>query len=302
MSAQFTGTSISVTLNESDARVYYAFVIDDQPVKRFSVSAGTNVYSLATGLSNGTHKVLLMRESEGNQAGPSQFLGFSFGGTGQLMQPPEYPNKYRLEFVGDSFTAGFGNIGVLPCGFSTETQSAFWSYAQQTALQLGEAPATNISISGIGIYRNYGNAVPVASNPSMPFYYPRNLTGEANSPGAPSIVPAMQPTVVVVYLGTNDFWNGPPNQTDFVSAYVELFKTIRARYPSAMLIAATHTGSNQQGYIQAAYNQILNSGETKIRYADFVIRDWNGCSGHPTKAADLEIANYLAQFIRNLGL
>jgi hypothetical protein len=235
MSAQFSGTSISVTLNESDAQVYYAYVIDDQPVKRFSVSAGTKAYSLATGLSNGTHKVLLMRESEGNQAGPLQFLGFSFGGTGQLMPPPEYPNKYKLEFVGDSITAGFGNLGAMPCGFSTETESAFWSYAQQTALQLGEAPGTNISISGIGIYRNYG-------------------------------------------------------------------KTIRSCYPSAMLIAATHAWSNQQGYIQAAYNQMLNNGETKVRYAEFPISDWNGCSGHPTKAADLEVANYLAQFIRNLGL
>ena len=302
MSAQFNATSISVTLNESDAKVYYAYVIDDQPVKRFSVSVGTNVYSLASGLSSGTHKVLLMRESEGAQAGPSQFLGFSFGGAGQLMSPPEYPNKYRLEFVGDSITAGFGNIGVMPCGFSTETESAFWSYAQQTALLLGEVPATNISISGIGIYRNYGNMGPLVSNPSMPFYYSRNLTEEATSAGSPSIPEASQPTVVVVNLGTNDFWNGAPNQAEFISAYVELFKTIRSRYPSAMLIAATHAGSNQQGYIQAAYNQILNSGEAKIRYAEFLIRDWNGCSGHPTKAADLEVANYLAQFIRNLGL
>ena len=302
VSAQFSGTSISVTLNESDARVYYAYVIDDQPVKRFSVSVGTNAYSLATALSNGTHKVLLMRESEGAQAGPSQFLGFSFGGTGQLMPPPEYPNKYRLEFVGDSITAGFGNLGVMPCGFSTETESAFWSYAQQTAMLLGEAPATNISISGIGIYRNYGNAGPLVSNPSMPFYYSRNLTGEATSTDSSLIASAMQPTVVVVNLGTNDFWNGAPNQTEFVSAYVGLFKTIRARYPTAMLIAATHAWSNQQGYVQAAYNQILNSGETKVRYAEFPIRDWNGCSGHPTKAADLEVANYFAQFIRNLGL
>lgn len=302
ISAQFTGTSISVTLNETDAGVYYAYVIDNQPVKRFSASAGTRAYSLATGLSSGPHKVLLMRETEGTRAGPSQFLNFSFDGTGQLLSPPEYPGKYRLEFVGDSITAGFGNIGTMPCGFSTETESAYWSYAQQTAMLLGEAPATNISISGIGVLRNYGNAGPSASNPSMPFYYSRNLTGEAASTNSSFIAPAMQPTVVVVYLGVNDFWNGPPNQTDFISAYVGLFKTIRARYPSAMLIAATHSWSDPQGYIQAAYNQMLNNGETKIRYVDFPIRDWNGCSNHPTKAANLEVANYLAQFIRNLGL
>lgn len=191
----------------------------------------------------------------------SQFLEFSFGATGQLMLPPEYTNKYRLEFVGDSITAGFGNFGVMPCGFSTATESAYWSYAQQTAMQLGEAPATNISISGIGIYRNYGDAGRSASNPSMPFYYSRNLSGETTSAGSSSIATAMQPTVVVVNLGNNDFWNGPPDQTEFVSAYVGLFKTIRSRYPSAMLIAATHTWSNQQGYVQATYNQILNSGE-----------------------------------------
>ena len=302
MSAQFNGNSISVTLNESDARVYYAYVIDDQPVKRFSVLAGINVYSLAADLSNGTHKILLMRESEGAQAGPSQFLGFSFGGTGQLLSPPEYPNKYRLEFIGDSITAGFGNIGVMPCGFTTATESAYWSFAQQTALLLGEAPAANISISGIGVYRNYGNAGPSVSDPSMPFFYSRTLTSESSSAGSSSIPPSMQPTVVIVNLGTNDFWNGPPDQTGFISAYVELFKTIRSRYPSAMLVAATHAGGDQQGYVQAAYQQILNSGEAKIRYAEFPIRDWSGCSGHPSKAADLEIANYFAQFIRNLGL
>lgn len=302
MTAQFSGTSISVTLNESDARVYYAYVIDDQPVKRFSVSVGVKAYSLATALSNGTHKVLLMRESEGAQAGPSQFMGFSFGGTGQLLAPPQYPDKYRLEFVGDSITAGFGNIGVMPCGFSTETESAYWSYPQQTALLLGEAPATNISMSGIGIYRNYGNALPSVTDPSMPFYYSRNLTTEVlGAPSAP-LAPALQPTVVVVNLGTNDFWNGPPSQTDFVAAYVGLLKTIRARYPSAMLIAATHVESSQQVYVQAAYHQMLNSGETKIRFTAFPIRDWSGCSGHPSKAADLEVASFLAQFIRNLGL
>ena len=299
MTAQFSGTSISVSLNESDALVYYAYVIDDQPVKRFSVTAGTNSYSLATGLSNGTHKVLLMRETEGAKAGPSQFLGFSFGGTGQLMAPQEFPNKYRLEFVGDSITAGLGNIGSMPCGFSTATESAFWSYAQQTAMLLGEAPAANISISGIGIYRNNGDIGPSASNPSMPFYYSRNLTSETSSS---SVASAMQPSVVIVNLGTNDFWNGAPPQTEFVSAYVNLFKTIRARYPSAMLVAATHSWSDQQGYIQAAYNQMLNNGEAKVRYTEFPINDWNGCSGHPTKAADLVVANHLAQFIRNLGL
>jgi len=302
ISAQFSGTSISVTLNESDARVYYAYAIDDQPAKRFAVSVGMKTYSLAAGLSNGTHKVLLMRDTEGLQAGPSQFLGFSFGGTGQLMAAPQYPNKYRLEFVGDSITAGFGALGTDPCGFSTETESAYWSYPQQTALQLGEAPATNISISGIGAYRNYGIVTPSASTPSMAFYYPRNLASGATAAGSPPLAPAMQPTVVVVNLGTNDFWNGAPNQTEFVSAYVGLFKTIRARYPSATLIAATYVWSRQQGYVQAAYNQLLNSGDTKVRYVELPVREWSGCGYHPTQAVNLEIASYLAQFIRNLGI
>ena len=298
MSAQFSGSSVSVTLKESDSKVYYAYVIDQQPMKRISVAAGTNTYNLATGLSDGVHKILLMRDTEGSQAGPSQFLGFSFGGAGRLLAPPDYPNKYRLEFVGDSFTAGYGNLGVAPCTFSTETESAFWSYAQQTALNLGEAPATNISFSGIGIFRNYGQVSPSTGSPSMPFYYPRIITFEAKN----FVSSSLQPTVVVINLGTNDFWNGAPTQSEFTSPYQGLVKSIRSNYPTAMIIMAIRSGSGPSAYVQSAFNQIRNSGESRIRFVELPMKDMSGCSGHPSKAADLEAAAFLARYIQDLGL
>jgi lysophospholipase L1-like esterase len=303
--AAFNGNSVSVTLNQSNDLNYFVAVIDNQPMKRFVTNVGTQTYTLATNLSAGDHQVLLFRDSEGNE-GVSQFLGFNFGTNGKLLATPGVNSRYRLEFIGDSNTAGYGDLGVDPCPFSTATESAWASYAQQTALLLGAAPSTNISYSGIGVYRNWGHAGPEAGFPAMPGFYPRTLTDSTGTSGSFSSDPATQPNVVVINLGANDYWDGnAPPQAGFISAYKGLVQKVRSQYPNAYIIAATTDYAAAIGYVQTAVSQIQAAGETKIQYLKLPFQASSnviGCNGHPSQQAQSGVASFLANHIKGLGL
>src|SRR5207253_1331322 len=67
-----------------------------------------------------------------------------------------------------------------------------------------------------------------------PLLWERTLAEDASSRWP---FPAPPPDVVVVNLGTNDFWKGDPGPS-FETAYTAFLVKIRARYPAAPIIAA----------------------------------------------------------------
>ena len=95
---------------------------------------------LASGLPAGEHLVELYRRTEANQ-GESQFLGFDFG-EGALLAPPPRAER-RIELVGDSITAGYGNEGAdMSCPFSPDTENHYLTYGALAARQLGAEAST----------------------------------------------------------------------------------------------------------------------------------------------------------------
>jgi lysophospholipase L1-like esterase len=302
--AQFSGQSLSVTLNNSADQLYFSYLIDGGPVMRMSTSSGTKTYSLASGLPSGNHKIEFYRDSEGN-TGVTQFLGFNFAG-GQLQPPPAYSSNVRLEVIGDSNACGYGDLGTDPCTFSTATESAYKSYPEQAVALLGARPATNICYSGIGVYQNWGYNGPNSGFPSMPTYYLRTLT-DSSPQYQFATDPSAQPNVVVIQLGGNDFWDGNgPSQTNFVNAYTGLVKTVRSKYPNAYIIAASSPmNSSAKNFIQIAVGQLQSSGESKIQFLDlydstaFTVM---GCNGHPSLTTQQHVAITLANAIKALRL
>ena len=304
--ANVAGPSIAVTLTTEGTSdpAFFQPVIDGTPGMRFSVPAGEQTLELATGLGDGVHLVELYRETEGRY-GSNVFLGFT---EGTLKAPPARPER-RLEIVGDSISAGFGNLGVEEhpnygadpnggCGFSTETESAYNTYGMIAARRL-DAEVSVVAVSGWGAYRDNGggksgvlstvfeNAVGLQASPAWSF--------------------ERQADVVVVNLGTNDFALGDPGETEFKTAYSSLLATIRQKYPDAWIISMIGpllygSGLSQAtAYQTAVVDERRAGGDSRIELLNFGQQNGSlgtGCSWHPNVTVQTAMAERLVTSIQ----
>jgi hypothetical protein len=293
MQARFSGTEARVHLGGSDN--YFESVVDGQASK-VHYAGGDQTLSLATGLAAGEHEVRLSRITEAFFQSV-QFLGFDFG-TGALLAPPPAPT-HRIEVVGDSISAGYGDEGTSEsCSFSAATENHYLTYAAISARNLG-ADLVTLAWSGIGMYRNTGGDM---SSPRMPQRYLLTM---------PDFTPAWNfagyvPHLVVINLGTNDFSGGDPGQP-FVDAYVGFVADMRGRYPDALIYLATspmlgdpeHTA--QRAYLQTVIGRRGAQGDSRLKVLEFATQnsaDGLGCDWHPSLVTHQKMATVMSAAIR----
>jgi hypothetical protein len=285
--ARFTGDALSLALANAGPFVFRA-VVDGAPQPPFATTTGDGIYSVANGLAPGAHTVALYRQTEG-VFGDSRLLALTVAG-GTLQDPPPAPSRL-IEVFGASVSCGYGDLGTSPCGFSFATESAFDTYAAIAARTLG-AELSVVAISGRGVYRNADGT----SEGTIPQLYDRVVA--TTLAAAPSTAPEPEPgsiwsfratpQAVVINLGKNDLATGDPG-TPFVDAYAAFAGTLRARYPGALIVAAT--GPNlgaaahvlQVAYVTAAIAARRIAGDERIELLDWPEQTpaEEGCDGHP---------------------
>lgn len=231
ISATFTGTSVAILLG--DGANDWTYRIDDGPEEHL-VTTDALEYSLAAGLDPGTHSVRIARRTE-PYFGAVTFEGLLID-PGAALLPAEVSAR-RIEFIGDSITAGYGNEGTAQ---NRATQNGFLAFGPVAARLLGAEWHVE-AISGIGMYRNYGDSDP-PTQPAMPAYYPRTLTYDAQSAWEHK---RWQPQVVVVALGTNDYILGAPQGETFATAYTAFLDLLRDVYPQAHVFCLSPFASDE---------------------------------------------------------
>jgi lysophospholipase L1-like esterase len=283
--ARFDGTGATVRMD--DQSQYFTVVLDGMVQPRLATAGGVQDYVIATGLPAGEHTIELYRRTEG-----------SFGPTvvhdviieGELLAPP--PVARRMEIIGDSITAGYGNEGVDPCGFSADTENHYLTYGAFAARSVG-AELHAVAWSGKGIVYNYGDDM----FEPMPELYDRTVATEGNAWSF-----GWQPDVVAINLGTNDFStdNDPPGEL-YRGEYLEFAAHLRDVYPQAfiLLLQPTLFGAEAEmvrGYIEEVVAQRQAAGDAAIAYADVNV-DWigSGCNGHPSVATHEGMGGRLAE-------
>jgi len=137
----------------------------------------------------------------------------------------------------------------------------------------------------------------------MPYLFERVLpedpASQWNFAGAPP------PDVVVINLGSNDFYvgsNDNPSAT-FTAAYVAFLQRLRAVYPNAHLFA---TASGNAGHLQPAATatsaavQARNAaGDAKVYFLAYDSIGYSACEYHPSVAEHQTMSNNLVAAIRS---
>ncbi len=290
--ANFQGTSIKATLNEMGGNYFY-FIIDNGTPNKIALSGGTKTYTIATGLSDTTHKIELYKRTEAINW-PTAFVNFIIDNGKELTEPPPRPIR-KMEFYGDSITAGLALDGANDDMAATNT-NAYLTYGAITARNLN-AEAHIIAVSGIPLVRSSGGSDNMPNN----YYY--RLRGEIGS--SYWDFNQWKPDLILINLGQNDKWANV-TQAEAVPAYVNFVNTLRTRYGDStakkipIILAlgsmdATYSGSPWPSYIQQAIDSLHSAYSDNNVYK--VIFPWCGIWAHPHAPQNAAMAQQLTDFI-----
>jgi hypothetical protein len=296
----FEGELIQTLLKDESGDNYYNIILDNERISILRPDTTKQYYQLASNLSKGKHSIEIFRRTEWNR-GKTSFYGFKINSNAKLL-PKSAPKKRKIEFYGNSITAGYAveDTSGRDSPDSTYTNN-YLSYAAITARHYS-AKYQCICKSGIGITVSWDPLI-------MPEMYDRLIPTDSTSKWDFSLY---KPDIVVVNLFQNDSWlvnmpehpefkrrfaNRAPDDEYIINAYQQFVGDIRKQYPDANIICslgcmdAVKEGSKWIDYIKSAET---NLDDKKI-YTHFM--PYIKASAHPSIQDQQIMANNLIQFI-----
>lgn len=306
---RFRGTGVGIVLDDS-ANDYDVQI--DGATSATLVTPGTTTYWVK-GLADGVHSVRLVKRTESTGA-VGRFGGFTAAPGGAILPAPRARHR-RIEFIGDSYTAGYGNVsGTRDCsanGGVEHNSDADLSFGALTAKSLGADYQIN-AYSGRGMVRNYNGGDP---GTDFRTYYDRALI---DVPGDVWKVPRdWRPQVVVVGLGINDFstainpgepWTPDSLVAAYESAYQGFLDKLRARYgPRTQIVVSATAVYGTTAFAEAAQQVVRDrnargDGRVGYWYYDDPSLDHLGCDWHPSAHDDRVISGLLDTYLASLHL
>lgn len=288
----FTGTAISIKMLDDSLRNWFTVVIDDS-IFSFETHKKEGVYLLAKNLPNKKHQLEISRRTEWH-GGNTSFEGFILDAGKKILPAPKH--KKTIEFIGDSYTCGYGNEGKSrEEHFTYATENNYESYGAITARAL-QADYVGICRSGIGMYQGYGGDTTFA----MPDFY----DGVINNKKSVWNYAVLQPAIVVIDLSGNDF-SAQLDSLKFTAAYLKFLKRVRKNYPNAIIVcAAGPSGADekflrQRNYVQSIV-KLFQKNNKQVFYFAFSPFGMNGSDWHPNVAEHKNMAAELIPFLKSL--
>ena len=224
---------------------------------------------------------------------------------------PGKEREFKIEFVGDSITCGYGvDDPVKEHHFKTSTEDATKTYAFKTAQALN-ADWSFVSVSGWGIISGYTGDAKKNANSVIPRVYDKLGFSWGNTifginPGNISWnFDSYQPDFVVINLGTNDATytkKKADRLQEYVDSYTDFLKQIRRKNPKAYIICCLGMMGDDL-YIsmsQAVSKYSSETGDSKIsalrlkpqQMSDSICADW-----HPSEKTHEKASKQLIDVI-----
>ena len=289
VSATFKSKSISDS--SSLGGVYFTIVVDGVEKSRDYcriATTGEITVKLAEGLPSGEHTFAIYRQTE-HDAGEVGISAISLKGA---LQAKPADNELYIEFIGDSISAGFGNLGDSSTNNSGKPlyQDGTKAYTFLTAQALG-ADFSNVAWSGIGCKYGYGSITMQDVYPLQRYKWDKNTAYDFS---------AREPDVVVFALGTND----NSNQKDAAlrkAGMKEMLELVRAKNPNAKIVWIYNM---MTGDINSQIEEIVREagGADAGYYCVKLTRNTSGGGWHPSLDGQQKFADELVAYLKSTVL
>ncbi|HEX2955937.1 MAG TPA: SGNH/GDSL hydrolase family protein, partial [Chitinispirillaceae bacterium] len=291
--ANFPGPLIGMKLTHEDG--YYDIEIDGEVVSVINCGNKSD-HIFTTNLTPSIHTLRVILRSEGHWS-TAVFEGLYLENGKALAPPPVEPSR-KIEFIGDSFSAGYGiESSSRSCSSTdlqkyTNTNKAF----PMLITKAFHAQATVLAWSGAGMIRNYGDSKKRSDEP-FPYYYDRTL---ADASDARWDYSKWIPDLVVICLGTNDFSTTPhPDDSMYIGDYHKMITRIISNYPQAKICCVGTT----ETIIQKLVKQVVTEENDQyihpqVFYAEFPPSiEYTACDWHPSITDNKAITNNILKSI-----
>ncbi len=280
----------------NDHNNIYHIIINGSISKELRPEDGvsTNLIALDSGAGK-TNDIIIFKRTE-NTWQPGRFLGLLIDGSAEISEPKIH--KRKIEFIGDSFTVGYGNLSdTKECDNNKvwETTDSYKSYGTLVADYFKAEFMIN-AFSGRGLVQNYGDKSPNPSN-AVPEMYKRTLQ---NLPEPEWEFNIFKPDVVVIFLGLNDFsTEGDPTEEQYTGAYLGLISKLRKHYDGVKFLCMGYPGMNIDVYANKMVQSQKEAGYNDIEYALMPAPTGLGCHWHPDVKSHSIMANAVIEAIKS---
>ncbi len=291
---KFSGKSLSLKCSDTH-RDFFNVWIDKAPSAQkdgvFIVESDT-LLTLFKG-KKGVHEITLQKRTEAEQG---CLTAYEFTTDGTFLQPT--PAKTRLiEFVGDSYTCGYGTEAPSATSpFLPEEENPTLTYADILGRYF-DAETVHISHSGRGIIRNYGD---FNQHENMVKLYGQTFDQYSEEAWTPSYTP----DIVVIYLGTNDFSTGKqPTLSSWSENYIALLKKIRSFHGEVPILCVASKADPMLGqWVKLAVEKsgLDNVHATQIDASAHNNTSDLGASWHPNYNGHRKVASIMAPYISTI--
>ncbi len=297
--------SNELTLHFNDDSNWFNVRVNGELFPMIKTVSGTEKYTISN-LPLGTCEIVVSKRFETYWSATGKFLGIET--SDQLVLPQR--KKNRIEFIGDSYVAGYGvespnrdgdpdEYGsVNPYTFYTNTDKSFGRLVSNEY----NAEAMITAYSGKGLVRNAGGAD--EGDWFLPYY--SQAIASSNNGGSNEVLwdfDRWRADLVVIHLGINDFSGEdvPPADTIIWNKkYHELIDSVRSNYNDVKIILmATQVWPHYllRDQVQKVVTEERQNGYPETYYYDYSI-DATGLDWHPNESEHREIADGLIDLIK----
>lgn len=298
----FVGEAVSVKVSDSGHNYYNVFV-DGELSSVVDIHSQDTTIVLASGLnSKMSHTLRLQRRTEGRE-GITTIKGFVIQGHGaELLAKPEVRDRH-IEFIGDSFTCGYGVEASPEEHFSAHTENCDLAYGAILARLFG-ADYTFVSNSGRGLIRNYGDKNTVSESGTMPELMMQTFNSQSSPKWDFGSSPYC-PDIIVVFLGINDYSTQPkPSVREFADGYKSLIETLRSKYDSSTPILCIAPAASKEP-LKAAEMMKEEVKDDRVYYishfAEYMSHSTDvGADYHPNTKGHIKLAMLSAPYISTI--
>jgi len=264
--ARFTGSFISATFsdqqNNSANSVGYKIDGGDWNIVQLQDGGSNQTITFATGLSQGEHTILFMRESDVSAA-TLTFHGFTLDNGASLLEPEPRP-ALRMEVYGNSVTSGgYGAPGNI--------WSSYWAYHNRLGRRI-HAEVQSVAAGGLGLNSRYSlfesdNNSATGLDKFYTYLQPNKWWGASTQWDFSRFIP----DIILFAIGANDHNRGVENSnpTGWPQDYANLVEAIVARYPQKPVLVFTQAyGAYEQldGMIAKTAEILKNRGYDAFAY------------------------------------
>jgi hypothetical protein len=269
---------------------FTVYVDGKRSATRFEVgNNSTKKLTIATFSGNYFHTIKIVKQTEFKW---SLATVKSLKITGYLTKAPA-EKKFYVEFLGDSLTTAYGNIGKPgdEPNDSPNFQDGTKSYAYLFADMIN-ADYSMIARSAAGISQCWSNS------PIIDYYkkFSKDRSTEAFDTSK-----ARKPDLIVLHLGANDYNVGGSNSSNFVSKGKELVEYFRNTYGKDVpIIWAYDPGEGFPSKVK----EIMNSfgGESAGYYTLALAWSERGAGGHPSANEHAKHADLLLNLVKDKNI